>query len=244
MTLTRWILVACCVIGGFVIGTIAAGVLRRVLGKTPNDSVKALAPQIARSTAALCGLVGLVAAAGVISPDSLEPIPGDLVRFLPSLIIAMVFVIGGRIASEIVGSLVERIAMRSVGAAARRLGRAVGSVILALCVLLAVRTLGIDTTLLNILVAALAFGAALAVALLIGLGGRDTATQLAAGRSLRKLIETNDHVVIDGAAGTVTDIEPTHLVVQLDGGRRLLIPHHRAASQVIEVTRPDNTTSN
>jgi hypothetical protein len=197
-----------CIIGGVVLGTVLSAVVRRWLSRNRNESIRRSAKSASGFMFGVLLAIGLVGALAAASPDSIEPLPGDLARGLPKIVVAGLLVIIGRIVGQLVGEAVGRITMRALGSESRGIASAVEWAITGLFVLIAARQIGIDTTVLNILIAALAFGLALAMALLIGLGGRATATQLAAGRSIRQRVSTGDVLEIDDVRGEVTHIGP------------------------------------
>ncbi|MEZ5340757.1 MAG: hypothetical protein R2706_04710 [Acidimicrobiales bacterium] len=84
----------------------------------------------------------------------------------------------------------------------------VKSLVMGLAVLLAVAQLGIDTSVINLGVAAIFFGVAASLTLLVGLGGRDVAEQVASTRAVRRLVHEGDQVTLSDVSGTVLSIHP------------------------------------
>ena len=103
-------------------------------------------------------------------------------------VVAGLLVIGGRIVAGVVVTAVGRAMLRATGKQPKAVLRTLEVTIIALVSLVAAGQLGIDTTILNILVSAIAFGAALAMALLIGIGGRETSREIAAGRAMGRVL--------------------------------------------------------
>ena len=108
---------------------------------------------------------------------------------------------------------------------------------------------GIDTVVVNIAVAAMLFGVALSLALLTGLGGRQVAGELAAGRAWRSSLRSGDRIraVVSGGGrndeapaplvGVVVDVLPT--AVELDsGGTTVFVPNSRLLDSIVERDRP------
>ena len=205
-------------IGGVVLGSIAAPITRKWLGKRSQPAVRESARSAGNFVFGLFCAAGLVAALGVASPESLKPLPGDLAKFLPKAVVAGLLIIGGRIVAGVVVAAVGRAMLKATGRQHRALLRTIEAVIVTLVALMAARQLGIDTTVLNILVAAVAFGGALAMALLIGIGGREVSGEIAAGRALARYLSVGDTITL--AAGTsaevhgvVTEMAPTVVLV-------------------------------
>ncbi|MEZ5250804.1 MAG: hypothetical protein R2713_16825 [Ilumatobacteraceae bacterium] len=83
---------------------------------------------------------------------------------MPRAVVAGLLVITGRIVAGVVVTAVGRAMLRATGRQSKGALRTVEVTIIALVALVAAGQLGIDTTILNILVAAIAFGGALALA--------------------------------------------------------------------------------
>ena len=109
--------------------------------------------------------------------------------------------------------------------------------IITLAVLLAVRQLGFDTTVINLGVAAIFFGVAGALMLLVALGGRRVASEVASTRILRKLFREGDTIQIDTIRGTVVAVHPTAVELDTIDGQRVLVPSSRFVADTITIER-------
>mgnify|MGYP000051746556 CR=1 FL=1 len=204
--------------GGLVVGSIVAPVVRKWLAKSPQQAVKESAKSAGSFVFGMCVALGLIGALGVASPESLKPLPGDLAKFLPRAVVAGLLVIGGRIVAGIVVTAVGRAMLRATGKQPKSVLRTLEVTIIALVTLIAAGQLGIDTTILNILVSAIAFGAALAMALLIGIGGRETSREIAAGRAMSRVLAVGDTVTVQGITGTIQQLQPTCILLDTATG--------------------------
>lgn len=242
MTPTEWITVAVAIAGGIAVGVIASRVVLAVIGSsTRPEPIREAAPAMA-SLALWAGIVvGLVIALGVVSPEALDQLPQDIVAFIPRLLAAAIIVI--------VANVLAAFATAALGPALGRLpARAqvqvlavVRITILGLAALLAVRQLGFDTTVINLAVAAVFFGAAGALMLLVALGGRHVATEVASTRVARRLVRTGDRVDLGGdLEGTVVAVHPTAVELVTTAGRTLLVPSSRLIQDVVTVERADS----
>lgn len=205
-------------LGGVVLGSILAPLVRRWLERRPQEALRDAAKSASGLVFGLLCASGLVGALGVASPDSLKPLPGELATFVPRAVVAALLMIGGKIAAQLAVAAIGKALLRATGRQPRAILKTVEATILVLVALLAARQIGIDTTVLNILLAAVAYGAALAMALLIGIGGRDIAAEIAAGRALAKLVSVDDSVEFDDIKGTVAELHPTVTVVETPTG--------------------------
>lgn len=205
-------------IGGIILGSIAAALTRKWLEKRPEEALKNAAKGAGGLVMGLFCAAGLVGALGVASPESLKPLPADLARFVPQAVVAALLMIGGKIVAQLAGVAVGKALLKATGKQPKAILKTVEFTILTLVGLLAARQLGIDTTVLNIMLMAVAFGAALAMALLIGVGGRDVAKEIAAGRVLAKLVQVDDTVEIGAIRGAITELHPTVTVIETANG--------------------------
>jgi hypothetical protein len=205
-------------IGGLVLGSIIAPITRKWMISRPQEAVRESAKSAGSFVFGLCCALGLIGALGVASPDSLKPLPGDLAKFLPRAVVAGLLIIGGRIVAGIVITAVGRAMLRATGRQPKALLRTVELAIIALVSLIAAGQLGIDTTILNILVAAIAFGSALAIALLIGTGGRDISSEIAAGRAISRYLAVGDRVTVGEITGVISAMQPTVVVITTETG--------------------------
>jgi hypothetical protein len=223
-------------VGGLVVGSIIAPVVRKWLSKSPQQAVKESAKSAGSFVFGMCVALGLIGALGVASPESLKPLPGDLAKFLPRAVVAGLLVIGGRIVAGIVVTAVGRAMLRATGKQPKSVLRTLEVTIIALVTLIAAGQLGIDTTILNILVSAIAFGAALAMALLIGIGGRETSREIAAGRAMSRVLTVGDTVTVQGITGTIQELQPT--CVLLDTATGVVVMTNSALQQgPVEILR-------
>ena len=238
--MNEWISAGIAIGVGVVVGAIAARIVRNMLARSSVTAVRSAAAPMATLVLSACFIVGLAVALGFVRPESLDTIPDDLVDFVPRALAAAIVLIGGNVAASVGRSATQR-AIR--GTSAERIApSAVRWSIMAFAFILAAAQLGVDTTIINIAAAALLFGAALAMALLVGLGGRDVAGQVAAGRASRSTLATGDRIKVAGVAGVeidgvVVEVHPT--AVEIDaGGRTVLVPNSHLLDVVIERTRP------
>jgi small-conductance mechanosensitive channel len=234
-----WIAAAIAVGAGLVVGAITARLFRRALLRSSKPAVSASAAPVASVVFSAIFIVGLVVALGFVNPDSLETIPEDLFEFLPRLLAAVIVLIGGNVFATLATTASDK-ALR--GTAAHRFGpTAVRWTILSFTAILAAAQLGVDTTIINIAAAALLFGLAAAMALLVGLGGRGVASEVAAGRAWRTTLAVGDRIAaadVGGSSidGVVVEIHPTMIELDADG-RSILVPNSQLLDVVVERTR-------
>ncbi len=238
MSATDWILV-----GGFLIGGLLAGLLgSRVTFRALSNERRPAAVRDSASplsSLVLWGLViiGMISALGIISPSSLDEMPRDLIAFLPRVLSAAIIVIMANVLSAFALTALGPALARASASVQRQVARIVKSTIVAMAALLAVAQLGVDTTVVNLGVAAIFFGLSASFTLLVGLGGRGVAGEVAATRALRRLLAVGDHLSTDGVAGTVVALHPTAVELRDAQGISVLVPSSQVASGRLIIER-------
>lgn len=212
---------------GIMAGLAAAGLLWRALtsGRGHDPVVRDTARALALFLFLFLAVTGVVVAVSIVDRDELERIPSDLLDYLPHVLAAGIIAIGGRAIALISGSAVARALGPSSGRVRDQAAWLVRALVTAAAVIIALDQLGVDTTLLQIAGAAVLFAAAGASALLIGLGGRDLAAELAAGRYLQRMLRAGDRVVLGDVVGEVVEVHPATLELRLDDGSVRHVPN-------------------
>lgn len=249
MTTSDWIVVAVAIIGGIAIGVIGARIVSAVVGaeSRPQPLRDAAAPL--SSLVLWAGIVaGLITALGVVSPSALDQLPKDVIDFVPRVISAAIVVIVANVGSSFAQTALAPALGRMSSTVQRQILSAVRITILSLAVLLSVRQLGFDTTVINLGVAAIFFGVAGAMMLLVALGGRDIAVEVASTRVLRRLVHPGDHIEMSEGdlAGTVVSVHPTTIEITTDEGDTMLVPSSRFVTSTFSIVRaevPDGDAS-
>ena len=197
------------IVGGFIVGSLAAAVTRRLASSSSRETLQSSAAALATLAFSILVIAALVAALGIINEAALDQLISDVVTFMPKLLSATIVLIIGNIA----GAVVETGVARSLGHVSVELRQRVPLIvkwtIQAFVVVIAANQLGIDTTIISVVVAAVSFGIALSLALLAGLGGRGVAEQIAAGRALRRQLHLGDTVRLGDLHGEVKAIGST-----------------------------------
>lgn len=153
--------------------------------------------------------------------------------FLPRLVAAVALVLVGLVlaggARERVDRITYQMDLRGP------LGPLAQSAVIAVFAIMALAQLGIPTAILTV-VAGVAFGAfALTLALAFGLGAREVAREVSAGRYVSGAFEVGQSVALEGIAGELVAIELASCLVETDDGRRLRVPHHLFLERIVEV---------
>ncbi|NIR36786.1 MAG: hypothetical protein GWN79_09020, partial [Actinobacteria bacterium] len=186
-----WIYAIGAVLVGLLSGVVGAALVRRIILKGREDRPEM--HDAARATATFLFLfftaLGVIVAIGFTEPDTLEPIPADLVRKSPRILAAGLILIAGRAIAFALGGMIRSAFEGSTPRIQAQIGATARFVVYAVALVLALSQLGVDTTILSVIAAAVVFGLAGAFALLVGLGGRDLGAELAAGRYLHRMVD-------------------------------------------------------
>ena len=214
-----WIYAAGAVIVGLLSGVVGAALVRVIILKGRED--RAEMHDAARATSTFLFLfftaLGAIVAIGFVNPETLEPIPADILRKSPRILAAGLILIAGRAIAYALGGAVNTAFAGSTTRVRAQIATAGRFLVYAVAAVLALSQLGVDTTILSILAGAVTFGLAGAFALLVGLGGREMGGELAAGRQLSRIVSVGDRVEVDGIAGRIVALHPASVEIELDG---------------------------
>ena len=213
-----WVWAAGAVLVGLLSGVVGAALVRRIILKGRED--RSEIHDAARATSTFLFLffvaVGVIVAIGFTNSETLEPIPAEVLRKMPRVLAAGLILIAGRAMVFAVGGLINTALEGSSNRVRAQVTSSTRLLIYAAAFVLALSQLGVDTTILSIVTAAVMFGLALAFALLIGLGGKELGSELAAGRYVHRLVNVGDQIELGDLAGRIVALHPAS--IQLDPG--------------------------
>jgi len=218
MSANDWIAVAAAIGAGLVVGIVLSRIVAMILGRPGRPKPVQDAARPLSSLAFSLGLVGgLLVALGIIEPDAVTQLRNDAVGFVPKILTAVIIVIMANVLSAFVVAALGTALARAPIHVQRQASSLARGLILVMAVLLAVGTLGVDTTVVNLGVAAVFFAAAASFTLLVGLGGREVAREVASTRAVRRLVRIGDVISVgdggDRVSGAVVAVHPTAVEV-------------------------------
>lgn len=235
-----WIIAGAVIVVCFIVGSILAPFVRKQLTKPSRpDALKEVAPAVSSFVFWLFIVFGVLFALAQASPGSLSKIPTSIIAFVPKVVVAGVLVIGGKVAGTLLGMTVGRGILKATGQRKPGIERMVAITVMGFAALIGIGQLGINTTIVNLILAAMLACVALSAALLVGLGGRDISRHIAAGRYLRGVVHPGWMVKTAGRTGRVIAVRPASMEMQLDDGSIVFIPNSDVLSnhlQVIDAT--------
>ena len=231
------------IVAGFVLGSLSAALARRFAsdGRRP-EGVRSSASAIATLAFSMILILALVIALGILNREALDRLSSDLVSFLPRALSAAIVLILGNVVGAIAETGVERSLGHVAPAVRARVPGIVKWGVSGFAIIIAANQLGIDTTIITVAVAAIFFSVGLALALLAGLGGRQVAQKIAAGRALRQVLSVGDRVSLGSVNGVVAAIGSTTTQVTSASGVILLPNDEVLSSQLGVVPKPEDDT--
>lgn len=155
------------------------------------------------------------------------------VLFLPKLLVALALLLVGAALATLLRRHVDRLAaqMDLPGP----LGRLAEVVIMVVFGITALAQIGVSTSVMSAL-AAIAIGSvALAFSLAFGLGNREVARAVGAGRILRSSYDPGQVISVAGVRGEIVRLESSAVVLRTASGAEARVPNHLVLDAVVEV---------
>ena len=207
-------------------------VVARIGFDRPLSALVATAIRIAILVVAVAAALSLLGLAAALSLAL-----NQLILLMPKLFVALVLVVVGFVVAELVGARVQALATQmDLPGPFRQMAEAA---IVALFVLTALAQIGVQTTILTGLVALIIVALSLTFALAFGLGGRDVARQLSAGRYVGNAYRVGDQIEVAGFSGRIRRIESAATVLEGGDGRAIRIPNQMLLESVVTVSADD-----
>lgn len=231
-----WVWAVIAVGSGLLAGSLLAWVTRAVL-RRPNrrDEIREIATPMAAFLFWVTLAAGVIVAVATTEPQTIEDVPADLLAYLPRVLAAGLILLAGRALGIALAAGTARAVTRALGRPSTGITTVIKVGVNLAAAVLALAQLGVDTTVLVVLAAGIVVGGGLAFGLLVGLGGRDMAREIAAGRYLRRHIEPGTHITVGDVSGSVVEFHPAGVELRADDGRRLHLPHSHLLDTVMEL---------
>lgn len=233
---------------GIVVARLLARLLRRALRMAGLDSAserwgvadvleraglgRSLAHVLAVAVRISITVVVVFAALSLLGLQFLSQSLNEGVLFLPKVLAALALVLVGVVLAAFVRERVDRTATQ--WDLPIPLGPVFQFVVLAIFVITAAAQLTISIALLMVLVAILLAAAAAPFAIAFGLGGRDVARSLSAGRYVRAAFEEGQTIRIADVRGSIERIEPSATVLRTPT-ERIRVPNHVLISETVVI---------
>ncbi len=196
-----------------------------------------LARVVSRAVRIALTLVVIFAALSLLGLQFLSQSLNQGVLVLPKLLIAAALVLAGVVLAGIARERVDRVTYQLDFPVP--LGRLAQVTVLAVFGIIAAAQIAISTLVLLIVIGILLGGAAGTFTLAFGLGGRDVARALSAGRYVRHDYAVGQEISFGEVRGHITAIESTSTVLDAGGGRSVRVPNHLLMETVVTVHRAE-----
>ena len=177
-------------------------------------------------------VVAVVAAISALGLSALTASLNAAILFLPRLFAAFVLLLVGLVLARFVRDRVDRAAARMD--LAGPLGPLAEAVIIAAFVVSALAQLSVPLAVLTLVVAILVAAVSFSAALAFGLGSRDAARQVAAGRTLAGSLHVGQTITVGDLTGEIEAIEGAATVLRR-GRSTLRVPNSVLLESVVEV---------
>ena len=211
---------------------LATVIVGKLLTKRVPDQLRELISQLVPIVILTTIVVGILV---ILDPDQTTKLLDATISFVPKALVAVLVIILTRTGGKIIGLFVES-AMRTVSPIlARRVSLAIKSVLLGIGVIIALDQLGVSTDIIMLLVAALAFGTALAGGLAVGLGSLAISRQVAAGRYVQERFRPGQLLSIDGVQGRLLSVGLSATHLEGESGSVYEVPNERFLQGPVKV---------
>lgn len=166
----------------------------------------------------------VLAALSLLGLGPLDEAINEAVLFLPNVLAALALVLAGAVLGSFARERVERTAYQMD--LRGPLGPAAQWFVVGVFAIVALAQLGVPTTILTVLAGVASAGIALTAALAFGLGGRELAREMSAGRYVGTAFEVGQEITIRGHRGRIEAIEGASTVIATENGTSVRIPNH------------------
>lgn len=227
MDAMNWVWAAVALSAGLVFGELAGRLARSAIVRSenqPSTSSMTVLPKVIFWSSVL---VGLVLAAAALKPTTIDRLGDRLGDSIPDLIIAAAWLIGGYAVSVVVATAIGQSALKATGVRQLVLERVLRITIMVGAVAAALNEAGVSAEIVLVFVATGVIAPVATVTVLTVLGGREVASQVAAGRVVAHHIRPGDHIVHMGQEGTVTRLHSTSVELLVADGTTTQIPNNQ-----------------
>jgi small-conductance mechanosensitive channel len=206
-----------------------------LIGRIISRKAGRFSELVAQLVPVLIAAVGVIGVLVIIDPDQAQQLADSVISSVPKVMIAVIVIIVARALGRIVGLFAET-ALRGVSPSlASRARLVLSTMILGVGFIIALQQVGVSTDIILVLVAAVAFGGALALALGAGLGSVPLAKQVAAGRHVAKRYRQGERVRVGDVEGPIAEIGLASTRIEVGEGRFVDVPNIEFIDGAIEV---------
>lgn len=171
----------------------------------------------------------------------------NVLLFIPRAISAVLLIIFGSMLGRFLGDTITTVAANVNITYSRALGKIIEYAILAFVVVLAISTLGVDTSVLTSSLTIIIASTGLAVALTFALGSRESARNVIAGYYVRQNFRPGQLLTLGDYSGTVRSTVGAYTILEVtgEGGARstISLPNSLLLQSTVRVQETTSTES-
>jgi small-conductance mechanosensitive channel len=203
---------------------------RRISDEQVGERDRALSRLSGRLVFWFVLLLSIAPAIDVLGIEAVSSVLSGWASYLPRLLGAALILLLSHFFGDLARSSVEAAARRMGVTYPHVAGRVIQAMIWAMAIMIVINQLGIESTALLILLAAVVGSAFGASALAFGLGARVTVGNIIASHYARKEYTPGQRIAINGLEGTIDQITRTHVILRTDDGA-IAVPASRFSEQ-------------
>src|SRR5947209_13156093 len=192
-----------------------------------------LAALIARAIRIFMTIVVVFAALSLLGLQFLSVSLNQAILELPKLFLAAALVLAGAVVAGAARQRTERLTYQLDFPVP--LGQIVQIAVLAVFGIIAAAEIGISTALLLVMIGVLLAAVSGTFTLAFGLGSRDVARALSAGRYLRHDYRVGQEIAFGDIRGRITRIHSTSTMLDAGAGRSIRVPNHLLIDSVVTI---------
>ena len=180
-------------------------------------------------------IVSVIVIFAALTLLGLEPLSQSLneaVLFLPNVLVALALILAGVVLAGLVREWVDRVTYQMDFPVP--LGQLAQAATLALFVITAAAQIGVDAAVLTLVLGIVLAAVAATFAIAFGLGGREVARALNAGRFVRASFTVGETISVGDLRGQIVGIETDATVIRTADGR-VRVPNHMLVESVVTI---------
>lgn len=234
-------------VGGLLLARLVGWLLRRGLAAAGADRLgertgvhdalarltlpRSVSTVLARLVRFGIAVVAVFAALSLLGLEALEESLNQAVLFLPKLAVALALALAGVVIAGFVRDRLDRLTDQvDLPVPLGQLGQIA---VLAVFFITAAAQIAVSSAILMLVLAILLAAASATFSLAFGLGGREMARSLNAGRFVTSAFDVGQEITVEGFRGRIVALEPATTVLETDDGRVRLPNHMLTESPVL-----------
>jgi small-conductance mechanosensitive channel len=192
-----------------------------------------LAGVIARAARIFMAIVVIFAALSLLGLQFLSVSLNQAILALPRLFIAASLLLAGAVVAGMARQRTDRLTYQLDFPVP--LGQLAQIAVLGIFVIIAAAEIGISTTVLLVLIGVLLAAVSWTFTLAFGLGSREVARALSAGRYLRHDYQVGQEIAFGEVRGRITRIHSTSTMLDAGEGRSIRVPNHLLIDSIVTI---------